>query len=85
MPEEHIKPAAEILNHLLGNLVANGWSVNSSTLFSIMMQRGADPGQIQYSDCNPAGQTDWVFVTVNSDTSGMYVVQVIMPQGSNPY
>lgn len=85
MADEDIRPAAEILNHLLSNLVANGWTLNSSNPFSIMVYKGTDPGELHYNDCNPAGQTDWVYVGVNSDTSGIHVVQVVMPQGSNPY
>ena len=85
LPEAEIVPAVQILNFMVDKLVESGWAVSRSDGFSTMLYRGVNPGSLSYSDCNPAGQTEWVAVRVQSDTAGSYTVQRVLPQGMDPY
>jgi hypothetical protein len=85
LPEVEIVPAAQILTFLVDRLLQSGWSVSRSDGFNAMLYRGVNLGSLSYADCNPAGQTDWVSVTVQSDTAGIYTVQLVLPQGIDPY
>jgi hypothetical protein len=85
MPSKAIEPASHILAFVVGHLTATGWSVSRSDAFSVMLYRGSNPRSLSYTDCNPSGLTDWVNVVVQSDTAGTYTVQLVLPQGVDPY
>ncbi len=75
----------EILNYFVDRLTPNGWVVHRSDAFSLMLYRGTDPGPYQYYECNPAGQTEWISIVLPGVKPGLYTVQLVVPQGANPY